>query len=70
MSQSDELKRNLKIYTQVLHDVTHGVMSFTEANRYLDSIEFDPDFRVPGVHINDDGETEYYRWHDHEWQKI
>jgi hypothetical protein len=71
---SDEMsadeKRQLELFTSVAEEIKLGQKSITEANVYLDSIGFDPKYRYPGVHINNNGETEYYLWKDQQWLQI
>lgn len=66
---TDEENQLLSIFHQVHDAILAGKISFTEANKYLDSIDFPPEWRVPGVHINNEGETELYDWIDGTWKK-
>lgn len=62
-------KEQTEIYKAVGQKIKHGEWSWTEANKYLDSIDFPAEWRYPGVHMNDQKVLEYYDWVGGKWQR-
>lgn len=67
---NEQEQKNLQIYTSVAESIKRGMLSYTDANKYLDSIDFDAEWRYPGLHMADDGTFEHYRWHEGQWERI